>query len=557
MPLPALPDSIRSILAQIGWVIDDRSVGSPDPGIQSVDAHVYGVTGDGVTDDGPALQYIHDNILLEGQAIALRPKKTYRLATGVTLSKRGTRIRGRTRFPYPLTTAANGSQLKADAAITMVTLAGLGTGVERVNFWGNGKATKAIDCLDAGSPAGNDADYHTTIASECMFNGINGDVITFENHCYSSDISNNTFVGNEGVALNLKSRCHAMHIFENGFYDNAGDIDIGQTDVSNEVVISNNNFSGCRLLGGSGGTQTYTITFRQGTVVIRDNYIEATNQNNNPCTEAFIQLGTASLKAGWALIEGNRFNNADFLSYGIKVLNIDYLSVLNNRYEFYATNSDWFIYLAAIVAATGIRIEGNIPNNAGNGPREVDSKPASLISWKDYLAKDRVVRKYYGAATTNLVSEIAVDGDTNDREQVFADGTHKWGPGNGAVDVTLARTAAKKLQLTGTFITTGMQGIVTTLADAPTVAPDAAVGMYFRVTLTASRTIGATANIGTGSIVTFEITNGSGGAITTTWNAQYKLAGAWVDPAAGKARTISFVYNGSNCIETARSAADI
>jgi hypothetical protein len=45
------------------------------------------------------------------------------------------------------------------------------------------------------------------------------------------------------------------------------------------------------------------------------------------------------------------------------------------------------------------------------------------------------------------------------------------------------------------------------------------------------------------------------GAIT--WGAAFLLAGAFTNPASTKRRTISFVFDGTNWVETNRAAADI
>lgn len=61
------------------------------------------------------------------------------------------------------------------------------------------------------------------------------------------------------------------------------------------------------------------------------------------------------------------------------------------------------------------------------------------------------------------------------------------------------------------------------------------------------------------NIMCITIKNTTGGAITTTWNAFYHLAGAWVDPAAGKQRSIWFRYDQAATLayEISRSAADV
>lgn len=54
-------------------------------------------------------------------------------------------------------------------------------------------------------------------------------------------------------------------------------------------------------------------------------------------------------------------------------------------------------------------------------------------------------------AASGLTYSATVDADTVSRYQVFADGTIKWGPGNAAVDLTLARTVNTQTG-TGTFL---------------------------------------------------------------------------------------------------------
>lgn len=61
-----------------------------------------------------------------------------------------------------------------------------------------------------------------------------------------------------------------------------------------------------------------------------------------------------------------------------------------------------------------------------------------------------------------------------------------------------------------------------------------------------------------GRTVTYNIRNNSGGTMgAITWAAGFSLAGAFTNPASGKARTITFQYNGSSWYEVARAAADI
>lgn len=49
----------------------------------------------------------------------------------------------------------------------------------------------------------------------------------------------------------------------------------------------------------------------------------------------------------------------------------------------------------------------------------------------------------------NLVFTAAVDGDTNSRYLIFANGSMQWGPGNAAVDISLFRAFTSQLKITG------------------------------------------------------------------------------------------------------------
>lgn len=62
----------------------------------------------------------------------------------------------------------------------------------------------------------------------------------------------------------------------------------------------------------------------------------------------------------------------------------------------------------------------------------------------------------------------------------------------------------------------------------------------------------------TGMELVLEIRNTSGGAMgAITWGGNFKMAGAFTNPANGQRRTISFVYTGAHWLELHRAAADI
>lgn len=126
---------------------------------------------------------------------------------------------------------------------------------------------------------------------------------------------------------------------------------------------------------------------------------------------------------------------------------------------------------------------------------------------------------------------------------------------SGSLGVPYALTSGSTSQIMGPR---GSAGV--TVAGATTVAIDAATTEYRRVSVTAASTaftIGAPTNPTNGARLVVEIVNGSGGALgAITWNAVFKLAGAFTAPADTKRRSVTFVFDGNTgaWIETTRAA---
>lgn len=102
-----------------------------------------------------------------------------------------------------------------------------------------------------------------------------------------------------------------------------------------------------------------------------------------------------------------------------------------------------------------------------------------------------------------------------------------------------------------------VQGEYVTLTDGATVATDASLGETFYVTGSrTARTMSNPTNPTTGQELTYQIQN-LGGALTTTWGTAFKLTGAFTEPAADRAKSITFVYNGTNWLEVNRAGANL
>jgi len=76
---------------------------------------------------------------------------------------------------------------------------------------------------------------------------------------------------------------------------------------------------------------------------------------------------------------------------------------------------------------------------------------------------------------------------------------------------------------------------------------------YVATTTPAALTIGVPTYPVADDMLTIEVANASGGAITTTWNAVYVLNGAWAEPANGARKAITFQHDGTNWREIGRS----
>ena len=125
---------------------------------------------------------------------------------------------------------------------------------------------------------------------------------------------------------------------------------------------------------------------------------------------------------------------------------------------------------------------------------------------------------------------------------------------------TPGNVTALYIDLNGTNTVQCPTGVMNVLTYSTSITPNSAIGDYKIITATngTAFTINAPLMPANGRVLMFDILNSSGGAMGgITWNGAFKLAGAFTNPASTKHRTITFVYNGTNWIETNRAAVDI
>lgn len=106
------------------------------------------------------------------------------------------------------------------------------------------------------------------------------------------------------------------------------------------------------------------------------------------------------------------------------------------------------------------------------------------------------------------------------------------------------------------------QGLVAAPTYGVTVTLDGWVAQEYVITVTdtSAFTVAAPVHTYSGREITVDVVNSSGGSMgVITWNAVFKLAGAFTNPANGLRRTITFYWNNTagKWIERSRASADI
>jgi len=175
----------------------------------------------------------------------------------------------------------------------------------------------------------------------------------------------------------------------------------------------------------------------------------------------------------------------------------------------------------------------------------------------------KVLMTFAGFATTSVVHRYRVQGDSNFRHRVYADGKHEYNE-DGSGNIRLATS-----MLTGSWGFLSSRGFaqpIFQLTYSASITPTCRNGgyQYIDATNTSAFTINAPTNppdAGSSMELTIEIRNTAGSALgAVTWNGVFKWTNAGNtqpgNPATGKRRQVTFRYDGTNWIEQYRSAAD-
>jgi hypothetical protein len=113
----------------------------------------------------------------------------------------------------------------------------------------------------------------------------------------------------------------------------------------------------------------------------------------------------------------------------------------------------------------------------------------------------------------------------------------------------IADAFASSARAQTTIETAALAPAVVMLTDAATIAVNATLGNDFRLTLGGNHTMGTPTGAVDGQQIIFQITQGSAGSSTITWDTGYEFSSQLPQPAlssgAGQTDVFGFVYNAS------------
>ena len=173
----------------------------------------------------------------------------------------------------------------------------------------------------------------------------------------------------------------------------------------------------------------------------------------------------------------------------------------------------------------------------------------------DNVVEDVDIRQ---TSANNYAYAVQFTGDGS--ELIHRNVVRNLRPGSPATGVVNFASSAVKVGANANRVLLASEGTVVTLTYSASITPALVDGSRFTIaaTNTTAYTINAITNALPGAVVTFDILNSSGGTMgAITWNAVYKLAGAFTNPANTKRRTITFWNDGTDWVEVSRAAADI
>lgn len=471
----------------------------------------YGAVGNGVADDTAAIQAAIDFAYTNNRSLYI-PGGTYNF-TNLTVSKIGA------------TTVAQGMHIFGDTTVN--SYSGRGTILRCVAVSGN-----AITVAPRVTAGGAAAPCYLLLERLTVKNvSGTGDGLVFDNTWFIK-VRDCIFTGFIGSVANTTAAAVALKAVGADGYSGTAE------------------FSGCVFQ-----TNTYGMKAYASSGAGQVNSVKISNSYFFDHVTAAIQLGgfsTETIQCRAFYITGCDFEGNTYDIYAFAEANV--LSIIGNYFEYNTvTNSASIstVFDGVNPSASCVTILGNYFQ------REVNATYAVI--------------SISGGSNHFIRNNFSVHGNQTDRYFVSATGATNVdadiapGPSGVTPYPNLLGTSnpANSQTYTGYANTANFIGPVS-VTYSPSITLNTSLGKYFRITPTNATafTLELPTNNTLGAQITVEIKNTTGGALGTlswvgTGVAGWRLAGAWVQPATGKKRTITFYYDGGIWIELARTAADM
>jgi hypothetical protein len=498
-------------------VIGDRrrSLSVAQSGICNVKDQLFGGTGNGTTDDTPAITLALAN---QHCGVIGFPHGVYRVTSTLTVAK-GVTFQGLGAGPGGATSKGNltypGAALEHDFSGTFFNLAGTAGEVET------------------------------------------GVGVVFQNLILRQVYGNNSAAA--GIAINVVATSNTFFASWVRVLNVTIEKDSARDDWTWGIVLDGEATTGTALVGS------------------RDHVIDHLRMTTGPNSTGGIKLrSTANIHIANIIINGNAGHidiggtPADRPAYTTFMSNIQAIgNLVLARVSTLLCSSCSFDALSASALTSNVVYSGvlsGIPTIAAGATAVTVQLGAAFYTGGTTALT--ISPEDVGQAQINLDSAGVSSGYIS----FLTDGTSLWQLGRAGTTGTffLHGPGAVSNVLTGTLAGGMSFGYAMTrkhrtLTYSSPVSVDAAQGNVFNLSVTDASNFTINAPIGTGVLpgqeISFRIFNSSGGAMgTITWQPTYHLAGAFVNPANGYNRTITFLAQdaqGGLLFESSRTAADV
>lgn len=243
---------------------------------------------------------------------------------------------------------------------------------------------------------------------------------------------------------------------------------------------------------------------------------------------------------------------------------VEYFQTGSNEYSFFApTGGDNFKFIDVAVTGTApstpINVQSGSPYITAVGVTINDDPNADILTGGSKSNLNRI----YGAATLTAIDEEPIF--TTRRTGVTARSVD-WGRIDASGNFRLIDTTSGDVVIGNIFTSNVWQWqraeahLPTALTYGATVNTDAKVGNVFTITATDTNafTVANPTNTANGVPLEYHIVNSSGGVMgAITWGTNFRLEGAFTNPANGQRRVIVFRREGASLLrEVHRSIAD-